>query len=344
MKRLLAVAAAFVLLASACQKPQHAAAIVNGSRITDQQVVDELTAIRGNADYVQSIESGGTVKVQGAKDGSFDTGFVAQVLRLQIAYELVRQEVVRRNITIDGECRAAALQDTYATLSTTGNADDGKAVYDKFPAAYQQTLANRNAEFTALQASLVSQPCQAGDVAAAYFNAHPEAFAQSCLAVIFTDPAKAPDLYQQLQAGADFAALASANSTDAQSAGQGGSVGCLTAQEMPQEVAAAIASLQPGQVAPPVPASSGGTDFIVKLVERKAPSGLEEVRQQASELAANEANQAVNDWLTKALADAQISVDSRYGTWDPTTGSITPQTDPSSSSAPATDAPATTGP
>ena len=77
-----AIAIAFValLVASGCGKTgEQQAANVNGSVITDKDVVTELKAIAANTELVNRLEENGT-KISGTTKGSFDPSFAAQVI------------------------------------------------------------------------------------------------------------------------------------------------------------------------------------------------------------------------------------------------------------------------
>ena len=318
MKRLALLLACLLLFGAACSRPNHAAATVNGATITDQDVVDELNAIVGNGDYLAQVEAqlaGG--RVRGDSPGSFDSAFVAQVLRGRIAYSLVHQELDRRKVVIDDVCRNAAEQDAYRSVG----ADDltkGKQIFDAFPASFRETLLTRNAEVLALQAKLVELPCQPEDAARLYFDAHPEEFSQACLTVMSVDPAKADAVYAQLQGGADFATVAQANSND----GSGSQdVGCVSLTQLSPEFAAELAKTPVGQVAKPV--QNNASSIIMRVNDRKTGT-FDELRTQAQEVAAVAQSNAFRTWYQEALIGASVTVDARYGTWNPEQGAIDP--------------------
>lgn len=78
---------------------------------------------------------------------------------------------------------------------------------------------------------------------------------------------RAEEIYRQLERGADFARLAAAFS-DAPDALSGGATGLRSADRLPQIFVQAVASLQPGQVAPIVRSANGY--HVLKLLERSA--------------------------------------------------------------------------
>lgn len=92
----------------------------------------------------------------------------------------------------------------------------------------------------------------------------------------------------KLAKGQDFAKLATAESEDAGSKPDGGSLGWFDPNEMIPEFAAAIAKMQPGQVSAPVRSQFGW--HIIKLEERKAntPPPLDSLRTKIEKILKSE--------------------------------------------------------
>ena len=92
--------------------------------------------------------------------------------------------------------------------------------------------------------------------------------------------ADAKSVAQELQAGADFATLAKAKSTDKLSAAQGGDLGWAKAGTFPKAFEEAAAMLQDGQVSSVV--NVDGAYHLIKVLERKGKKviPLEQVKEQ----------------------------------------------------------------
>lgn len=88
--------------------------------------------------------------------------------------------------------------------------------------------------------------------------------------------AKADDLYQQLKEGADFRALAIANSADSRAL-EGGDLGWRKAGELPTLFADRVFELEVGETAPPIRSGSGF--HIVQLMEKRGVGTAEMVEQ-----------------------------------------------------------------
>jgi predicted CXXCH cytochrome family protein len=100
--------------------------------------------------------------------------------------------------------------------------------------------------------------------------------------IVLDDPAKASSLSEQLTGGASFFDLARANSTDRESAMNGGYLGDQNANELPPTWSKAALSLEPGEVSPVV--AGGGKFFLVGRMPRNFREDAEGCFNQAMDL------------------------------------------------------------
>ncbi len=121
--------------------------------------------------------------------------------------------------------------------------------------------------------------------------------------ILVADEQVAKDLKAQIDGGADFAALATANSTDGSAAG-GGDLGWFGLGMMVKPFEDAVVALKPGEVSAPVQTQFGW--HLVKLVETRAATAptLDEVR---AELASEIERKAITDHLATLTAGATIT-------------------------------------
>jgi parvulin-like peptidyl-prolyl isomerase len=245
------------------------------------------------------------------------------VLLREVDYSMIHSEIAKRKVVIDGACRIQARNDAILNLGNQ-NATTGEQLFNKFPKRYQDVLVRRNADVIALEAVLSGQQCGKGPDAAGYYNTHPDDFTKLCISLIaVTDQATADTVIAQARGGADFAALARQVSVDAQTKDGGGDLGCRLPSDFNPTVAKLLQAGKTGQVLDPIPGNGGIS--IVKITNRQlAP--LDEVRKQAEELATANSGQAFGTWLRQVRVDAKVTVDPRYGTFDPTTFRIKPPT------------------
>jgi peptidyl-prolyl cis-trans isomerase C len=124
--------------------------------------------------------------------------------------------------------------------------------------------------------------------------------------ILVADEAAAVALKEQIDGGADFAALAAENSTDPGSAANGGLLGWFGMGRMVPEFEAGVAGLEVGQVSDPVQSQFGW--HIIKLNETRETSAptLDEVRPEVENQLRQEALQAR---LTALREGATVEID-----------------------------------
>jgi hypothetical protein len=317
--------------AAGCSGDDDAAATVNGTEITHQEVIDTLEAIEGNEDFLAAYEGSGRV-VRGSEPGTFDAAFAAEVLNLRINHVLVADEIDERGLDVDDACRQAARRDLAGRLGG-GDPDLGETLLDEFPEGFRDYLLDDNANQLVLQADLLGLACVEGDPSRAYFDAHPDELRQACVSIITVpDQAAAEAARAELEAGADFAAVAAARSIDARAA-DGGDQGCVLRQVFEPGLAdlgRAVFDAPTGEVGGPVPSPDGVHLFVVRKFRQPT---YDEVADDVAPRVVDALNEAFDEWRVTEVGEADVVVDERYGRWDPLTGTIVPS-----------DPPPTTGP
>lgn len=111
--------------------------------------------------------------------------------------------------------------------------------------------------------------------------------------------ALAAELQDKLAAGAEFAELAKAHSTDAGTAERGGDLGYVASGDLPEPMELAIASLEVGDVSGPVITDAGIHLINVVAVRETTVPELSELRE---ELTANLKRQGAADLFSEAIA------------------------------------------
>lgn len=307
------VVAAVALVLSGCGAFNSYAAEVNGERITQNELRRELNAILDNKKYLDRVDqnfsgsTGGQEKVRGEGAGTFNTVFVAAVLDRRIGFTLIHQEMERRKLSVPAALRSktrADLEENY-----------GKDIFGAFPKDYREELVTIFAEQSVLQEELGDGAVDDKAVKD-FYDANRPAFDQTCVRhILVATEAEVTAVKARLDGGEDFAAVAKAESTDNQggtggSAAKGGDLGCVAAGAFVPEFDQAMADLQPGQTSGPVK-----TDFgfhIIQVTERKSLS-LEEAADQIRANLQQQAPDPLQVFVTKALDDATIKVNPRYG-------------------------------
>ncbi len=114
------------------------------------------------------------------------------------------------------------------------------------------------------------------------------------------------ELHEQLEQGADFAALARQHSEDVGSAGNGGELGWIAPGELPGIFEDTMAGLEPGQYSRPIATQFGW--HIVKVLERRDHDSTEDLRlaRAAQILRERRAEEASDNWLRRLYDEAYI--------------------------------------
>lgn len=332
MKRLLsafALAATLGLATTACGAVTPYAATVNGERITQRELDRELEDIKGNQAYVDALS--GQIQVEGSGVDTFDAAFVARVLTRRIVLELVDQEVERRELSISAYNRQLAEEEVKA-----GFAQD-PTMYTNFDEAYRDELIERTATVNRLQEAL-AEVTISEETIEEYYAEHEAEFAQTCVSHILVATAEeATAIKARLDAGEEFGAIASAESTDPGSGQAGGALGCHPSGTFVPEFEAAMAALDVDQVSEPVQTQFGS--HLIKVTDRQAQP-ISEVRSQIRQALLEDSQLAFNELVDELLADADITVNPRYGRFERTeSGSqvVPPQAPTTTTTAPPLD-------
>ncbi|MEY2475335.1 MAG: foldase protein PrsA [Actinomycetota bacterium] len=284
------------------------AAKVNGSRISQSALDRELDVVLDHPQVLEIFESqlqpGEAVK--GTGSGTVNKAFAARMLTRRIFLELIHQEVGRRKLKVTAADLASGRDQAQQEFG------DPK-LFAKFPKGYRDEQARINAEVA------VMQRAAAGAVTDAdlreYYDANAVQFQGRCISHILVDTKEQVDqLRTQLEAGADFAAVAQEVSTDPQSGQQGGFLGCFGEGEPLQFVEpfkTEAEKLPVGQLSQPVQ-----TQFGFHLIKVTSGRTFDQVKEEIrGQLEQSGGQQAFNDMLLGLVRKAKIEVNPRFGTF-----------------------------
>jgi len=305
--RLLVVLAAFTLAglaATSCSTVDPPAATVNGVDIDRDEFQDEVERLAENLRESQPDQD-----PLGEGAGTLQADFVRGELRDRILDVIISEELDRRGrVTTDSDLAFA--QASTATDEFTGVDQD---IVDR-------KLAQR-ARLVALAAALIDLAGWDDASLQALYDADPTTYEQTCVShILVATEAEALAAKERLDEGEGFGALAQELSTDTGSAAQAGALGCLGADvNLVPEFAEAMVAAEVGVVTEPVETQFG---FHLILVTDRSVPDFATVRTTIQQRLVQEAGPALQDFLGTAVLSADVTVDSRYGAWDPTTGFI----------------------
>lgn len=348
--RLSAVALALLLAATltACgdDAGSAAAVTVNSTEISQAVIESEIDDLVDFAKEDPDGQFAAAVFGEGG-DGqdTVTTAFTAQVLQERIVAVLIDDEFTERGLEITQEDRDAAEAEFASQLAPAPEVDPaadpnsppptadpaaGQEIFDRFSDEFKNFEITFNAQAAVLGEALAADAAEDTEVTdadvRAFYDENEDQFTQNCAAhILVEDEATADDLKAQLDGGADFATLAEENSTDTGSGAQGGDLGCQPVGTFVPEFETAIDGAEEGVVTDPVQTEFG---FHLILVNSKGLQPFEDVEAQIRSQLETPTEDPVNTFLSEALADADIEVNPRYGTWDEETLTVVPPEGP----------------
>lgn len=304
------------LAAPACGRRGPVAATVNGERIPASAVDRDLADIAQNEPYLEARSREG-LPFRGTRAGTFDAFVVAELLNRKVTALLVRQELERRRIRTRPEDLDVARETLRRQVVDPAS---GASLLEGFPDRYAAEQIRIQAESDLLQAAEGGVALDEAALRAAY-DASIERYRVWCVRWIVypvdgDGAARAAAARAAIAAGEDFGRLATRESTDVDSASRGGALGCQTREGLARLGATfreAAVALAPGQVSPPT-ASDLGT-FLVQVTDVKVRP-FDEVRANVRMGVLEPAEERYEQLLRRLRRDAEVSVSSRFGTWD----------------------------
>jgi parvulin-like peptidyl-prolyl isomerase len=223
--------------------------------------------------------------------GAAEADYRQTVLNALIEKELILQAALAAGIQITPEMVTAKVEELESGAGTPDNfsawLEANQYSEDEFREAIQRDMAT---EFMAARVT-EDVPFAVEQVHARYIQVD--------------DPALAQTLHQQIQNGADFAALAQQHSLDLVTAQFGGDLGFFTRWSLTvPEVAEAAFNLQPNELSEIIAVTNNTTGqttyFLVQMIERDPQRPL------SSEMRHALLTQTFLDWLAQQRANADI--------------------------------------
>ncbi len=339
--RLVATIASLAVVVSACGgtgpigSSAEVAATVDDHDITFDEVKDLIDAQQRF--YRQSREEAGDDEaavaqidallsdVRGTGAGTLGTAGFAAALQQLITYQVVVDELSANGVELTDADRQAARA---AIAEQVGGEDALAELDDEFVDATVRSQAADTALTELLASKVPAAEAPTEDDLRALWE-QTRAGQPICLDVILsTDQAGADAAEARLDAGEDFATVASEESADPASAANGGFAGCGPAE--------AAAENFPGDYVDPVvgevfgPEESTGGFLTVRISSTSGPT-FEQARPALEQQIAAEAPVPADSTqrVQEILAEADVTIGARYGRWDAETGTVVVPDDPS---------------
>jgi hypothetical protein len=296
----LAVVVALIAGVAVLASGSGPAAFKVGNHETSQRDVDdELRALAENQvlrdQIAQARAQGQNIAPIGVSDGSVTASTGSGWVGLRIGQEVARQEVARKGLQVAGTDRKLAQAFAAESLG-------GAQAFAAMPAWFRHRVVEAWTSVAVLDRRILANPPPALLAAAGAQCASGRYVSH----ILVATQEQADAIEAQLAAGADFAELAKAKSTDS-SGSDGGQLGCLDDSTFVEPFATVAKTQAIGVPSAPVQTQFG---FHVILVTNLPPQ-LDIERAAIAEI------------LSHARGKA-VQVDARYGRWDKKNGQVLP--------------------
>ncbi len=298
LKKLILLLAVFGLVVAACGGSNARAAAVNGTEIT----VGEVEALINT------------------EDSTITKDQFAQFLGFLIQWEIIAQAAEDEfGITVSEDEISAEADDIFAQAAAPGETREDFVATRGVTEEFLRRVAEQGVISDALRASFlpdVPEPTQEqveAELQTAALN-----FANVCAAHILVETEEeAQAVFDRLAGGEEFAALAEELSLDTGSGANGGDLGCAAPSRYVEEFAQALMVAPVGEVYD-TPVQSQFGYHVILVTERTDPNpddmpSLDEIVTFLKDQAVGD---LVNAWFLEKVAQAEVSVDESYGTWE----------------------------
>lgn len=298
LKKLTLLLAVFGLVVAACGGSNALAATVNGAEIT----VGEVESL------INSEEA--TI----AKDQ------FAQFLGFLIQWEIIAQAAEEEfGIAVSEDEISAEADNIFAQAAAPGESREDFVATRGVTEEFLRRVAEQGVINNALRAVfLTDAPEPTEEQVEAEFQTAALNFTNVCASHILAETEEeAQTVLDRLADGEDFAALAQELSLDTASGASGGDLGCDTPSRYVEEFAQALMVAPVGEVYD-TPVQSQFGYHIIFVSERTDPNpdDMPSVEEVVTFLKDQAVGGQINAWFLDRVAQAEVSVDESYGTWE----------------------------
>lgn len=321
----LALVAALAL--SACSAGPPPAAVVGDDRITDDQLEQDMAVFRFLAG------------LNGRSCGQPTSGETEQsacarfTLSTMIREDLVKGYAGGRGIKVDD---AQVVETITEVRSTIGSDLDAQLQAQGLTEDDLTQIVRRILLFDEVEAALAATEVGDDEIRQLYDQQRQQFTQIHTKHILLETEAEAVRIASRATRK-NFAKLAKRFSIDTGSAPSGGDLGTVAASTFDPVFVEGALAIDPGEIGPPVQTQFGW--HVIQLVSVDVLP-LDQVRDQ---LAQTLRAQAFSEWLSDQLAEVEITVNPKYGRFDPATGDVLPIRSTATTPATPATATATTG-
>jgi parvulin-like peptidyl-prolyl isomerase len=312
-KALVSLCALAFLMSSACGNLfSPAAAVVDGKKITTDEVEEVLDQFFESDQYAQLAAQGDPKVIERQFEQIYLSRLVRRAVLTPRAADL---GVVITDEAVDE--RVERIKSRYPSEEAFQAELEAQGL--DLP-LLRQFVTDRMLE-NRLREEITAGAAPTEEEVRAYYDDNIELYAETRVShILLNDAERARELAERLQSAPAkrptrlFKQLARRHSTDRQTKEEGGDLGYFTSGVHPGAFEDAVAEMEPGDISDPVPTELG---FHVIYVMDRRTQPYEDVRDTIEELIGSPAEDAAwNEWIVDAYEDADVKVNPRYGELD----------------------------
>jgi hypothetical protein len=332
---LLLVLVAGGLVAASFSVPSNAA-VVNGQSISQDQLNSDLTAIANSKCYQGYLTAvaqgqGGLPPIDGAGQPSGEaphttstSSFAASYLDLMIQNEIVLQVAAQHHVAVTSQeindASTGLKNQISQSLSSSGGspgctATTGDQVLATMPSSFVQSTERFGAVLATFERKLSSVGPSDADLKS-FFDAHRPVFDNVCFtAAFYTSGNDAEAAKAAIYEGATFSSLAAKTNG-------GGPQGCIILYGLVAAVSSTtdLQTLPLNTVSVPIAISNG--EYVLLEFTSRTPSSFTAARASVQQAALSIGTNRARTFIGSAIGHARVTVDPRYGAWNPTTAQL----------------------
>ena len=307
---LVAVLAALAL--ASCSSAESPAATVDGEKITDQQLAQDMDLFT----FLGSLSQGQSSCGQPVTGETPESACARFTLTNVIQVDLAKHYAQAHDIAVDQATVASVVSQIETNVGGAGKLDAQLKAGGVTRAAFAD-FAHRLLVFDAVRTAVGKEAASDAKLQQLYEQDKAQISQIHAEHILLETQAEAQKIADEATPE-NFSELANDYSIDPTAKQNGGDLGTMLGSQLDPVFAAAAVALKPGEISQPVQTQYGW--HVIMLVSVDTPP-LEQVKDQ---LIAQASGVAFNDWLGEQLATADISVNPKYGKLDAETGEVVP--------------------
>lgn len=298
------------------------AATVDSHTISQDKVTELLDSQRRylesigdqpGADPQQSIAA--LANLLGSGVDTYSMAEASGALELWINYTIVLADLKRAGESVTAEDREAARADI-------AEQNGGEASLEAVDPVLLNFSINSGAALRALQRVVDQMPVEDAEARKRALYEEIRVTQPLCLNIIVSDTEEnAAAALARVEGGDDFATVASEESIDAGSAAGGGFAGCASPDQAASAFPGDYSTVAVGELLGPI---SVQDVFVVVEVGSTTGPTYEEAEPQLAQQVATEDTGRLTEYRAELLAKADVTVDPRFGSWDPVAAVVNP--------------------